>query len=266
MGRWEAALPDQINRLYNEHLTSRSLLKLPHHDNSWLHQTAASNEGEDSQANESRYPPRVTTTGEWLRDERLGLVAWLSDLSAPDWDTPSLCRGWTVRHVVAHLVTPFVIRPSQMAVQVARARGLSGAMDAVARDLADRPPEALLALLQEHAASTFRPPGLPLSAPLTDVVVHGADIRWALGDGRGDWAEVERLRPVLDFLVSARALAGFMPRKRTRGLHLIAQDQDWSSGSGDEVRGTSLALALGLLGRAAALPLLDGIGVVAMRG
>ena len=207
----------------------------------------------------------MTINGEWLRHERLGLVARLSELSPAEWETPSLCQGWSVRHVVAHLVTPFAIRPAQMAVRVAKARGLSGAMDAVARELAGTPTQALIALLEEHAGSTFRPPGLPLAAPLTDAVIHGADIRWVLGDGTGDWADAERLRPVLDFLVSSRALAGFMPRKRTRGLLLIAQDQDWRSGSGDEVRGTSLALALGLLGRAAALPLLDGIGVPALR-
>ena len=208
----------------------------------------------------------MTTIKDWLRDERLGLAARLADLSPAEWETPSLCQGWSVRHVAAHLVTPFAVRPSQMAVRVAKARGISGAMDVAARELAERPTQALIALLQEHAGSTFHPPGLPLAAPLTDVIVHGADIRWVLGDGTRDWADAERIRPVLDFLVSSRALAGFMPRKRTRGLLLIAQDQDWTSGSGEEVRGPSLALALGLLGRLPALPLLEGSGVAALRG
>lgn len=202
---------------------------------------------------------------EWLRDERLGLAARLSALSPSEWETPSLCTGWSVRHVVAHLVTPFAVRPAQMAVRVARACGLSGAMDAVARELAEKPTGVLVALLEEHAGSTFHPPGLTLAAPLTDAVVHGADIRWVLGDDRKDWADAQRLRPVLDFLVSRRASAGFMPRKRTRGLLLIAEDQDWRSGAGDEVRGTSLALALGLMGRAVALPLLEGKGVAALQ-
>ena len=123
----------------------------------------------------------------------------------------------------------------------------------------------MVALLEEHAASSFHPPGLTLAAPLTDAVVHGADIRWVLGDDREDWGDANRLRPVLDFLVSRRALAGFMPRRRTRGLLLIAQDQDWSSGAGDEVRGTSLALALGLLGRKVALTLLEGKGLARLQ-
>lgn len=207
----------------------------------------------------------VVSTGEWLRGERLGLAARLSALSPDEWETPSLCSGWSVRHVVAHLVTPFVVGPVRMAVRVARSRGLSGAMDAVAREVAERPTGALVGLLEEHAGSTFHPPGLTLAAPLTDAVVHGADIRWVVGEDRQDWGDAERLRPVLDFLVSPRALAGFMPRKRTRGLLLIVQDQDWRSGAGEEVRGTSLALALGLLGRAAALPLLEGKGVARLQ-
>ena len=201
---------------------------------------------------------------DWLRMERLGLVARLAGLSASDWESPSLCEGWTIRHVVAHLVTPFVISPPQMAMRVAKARGISAAMDAVARDLARQPADSLVELLTKHAGSTFHPPGLPLAAPLTDAVVHGADIRWALGDGTQDWADVERLRPVLDFLMSSRSLLGFMPRHRTRGLRLVAQDQDWSHGSGNAVTGSSLALALGLLGRQAALPLLHGPGVLTL--
>jgi uncharacterized protein (TIGR03083 family) len=206
----------------------------------------------------------MKATSEWLREERLGLVARLSALTPDEWDTPSLCDGWSVRHVAAHLITPFVMRPHQMVVRVAKARGLAAAMSAVAVEIGQRPTQTLLTLLKDNAASTFHPPGLPLAAPLTDAVVHGADIRWALGDGTADWASPQRLRPVLDFLVSNRALVGFMPRHRTRGLLLVAHDQDWKSGSGEEVAGSSLALAVALLGRPAALPLLTGSGVATL--
>jgi uncharacterized protein (TIGR03083 family) len=206
----------------------------------------------------------MTPVADWLRQERLGLVARLSGLSASEWETPSLCAGWTVRDVLAHLVTPFAVRPTQMALRVVRAKGISAAMDVVARDLARRPTDSLLELLTRNAASTFHPPGMPLAAPLTDAVVHGADIRWALGYGTNDWADVERLRPVLNFLVSRRALVGFMPRNRIKGLRLVAGDQEWHHGSGEDVSGSSLALALGLLGRKQALPLLAGPGVAAL--
>lgn len=207
----------------------------------------------------------VMDVPDWLRAERLGLVARLSELTPAEWQTASLCDGWSIRDVVAHLVTPFAVSPPQMALRVVKARGISAAMDATAHDLARQPTESLLLVLSEHAGSTFRPPGLPLAAPLTDAVVHGADIRWALGDGTHDWGQVERLRPVLDFLVSSRALIGFMPRRRTRGLRLMAHDQDWRHGTGDDVLGPSLALALALLGRQQAVPLLDGAGVTSLK-
>ncbi|MBA2418013.1 MAG: maleylpyruvate isomerase N-terminal domain-containing protein [Nocardioidaceae bacterium] len=40
-------------------------------------------------------------TVEAIRRERLGLVDWLRQLSPSDWNRPSLCAGWTVKHVVA---------------------------------------------------------------------------------------------------------------------------------------------------------------------
>jgi uncharacterized protein (TIGR03083 family) len=200
-----------------------------------------------------------------IRDERLGLVERLRGLPAEAWATPSLCAGWSVHHVVAHLVTPFSVTPAQLAVEVVRGRGIGGAMDRIARRLQSRPTDDLLAMLEANAGSTFRPPGMPAAAPLTDIVAHGADIRWALGDGHGDWGQPARLAPVLDFLVSPRAHAGFVPVNRLKGLRLVAADQDWAHGTGREVRGPSLALAMAVLGRPAALPSVQGDGVEALR-
>ena len=59
-------------------------------------------------------------------------------------------------------------------------------MHAVAVELGQRDPHELMEALSTNAFSTFRPPGLPASAPLTDVVVHAADIRWALTADRAD--------------------------------------------------------------------------------
>ncbi len=35
--------------------------------------------------------------------ERLSLASFLDDLFAQEWETPSLCAGWRVRDVAAHL-------------------------------------------------------------------------------------------------------------------------------------------------------------------
>ena len=196
-----------------------------------------------------------------IRAERLAVVSRLRGLPEPDWATPSLCAGWTVRHVLAHLVTPFEVSVPRFGLAVLRHRGLDGAMTGLAATLARRPADELLDVLEARAGSGFHPPGMPMAAPLTDAVVHSADIRWALGDDHADPADPVRLRPALDFLVSPAARRGLVPRGRLDGLRLVATDQDWAHGTGAEVGGGSLHLMMGMLGRAAAYPHLDGPGV-----
>jgi uncharacterized protein (TIGR03083 family) len=198
--------------------------------------------------------------------ERLALVEWLGRLGPQDWGRPSLCEGWRVKDVLAHLITSFVVSPPQMAFRVLRAGGISQAMNAVAVELGQRDPQELMDILRKNAFSTFRPPGLPASASLADVVVHTADIRWALTDDRTDQGDVSRLEEVLAFVVSRRAVMGFVPRMRLRGLHLVTTDLDWEHGEGERVEGPALAVVMAVLGRSQAAPLLRGHGVPVLLG
>lgn len=193
-----------------------------------------------------------------IADERLRLVEHLRALPPDAWHRPSLCDGWSTHHVLAHLVTPFLVSMPVMGLSILRGRGLSGAMDRQARRLAARPVAELLDVLERNAATPFRPPGMPFEAPLTDVVAHGADIRWALGAERADDGDPARLRPVLDFLVGSAARGGLVPAGRLRGVRLVTDDLPWSSGEGVEVHGPALALVMGVLGRPEAQPLLQG--------
>jgi hypothetical protein len=52
----------------------------------------------------------------------------------------------------------------------------------------------------------------------------------------------------------------FHPRRRLRGLRLVAADVDWTAGAGEVVEGPVQALLLLLSGRPAALPGLTGPG------
>lgn len=200
----------------------------------------------------------------WIEAERHRLAGRLRTLSDADWRTASLCPGWTVHHVLAHLVTPFLVSTPALAWTALRHRGFAAAMDVQAKRIAQRPPAELIDILATNASSTFRPPGGPAAAPLTDIVIHSADIRWAMGDPHEDWAQQERLRPVLDFLVGPKARAGFVPRGRLHGLHLLASDLGWESGTGDDVTGRALPLAMGILGRTEALRQLTGRGIGAL--
>jgi uncharacterized protein (TIGR03083 family) len=95
--------------------------------------------------------------------------------------------------------------------------------------------------------------------PLTDLLIHGQDIRRPLGLTRE--FEAHRLRAALDFLASKRAHPGFVPRGRLAGLRLRATDLDWTSGEGAEVSGPGEALMMAMAGRQVALAELTGAGV-----
>lgn len=202
-----------------------------------------------------------------METERRALVARLREVPDDAWSAPSLCAGWTVREVLAHLATPFLVSVPAMGRAVLRTRSLAGAMDVTARSVARRPVAELIDVLETNARSAFRPPGAPLAGPYTDVLVHGVDITWALGDdaprGVSD-GPADRLLPVLDFLVGPKARRGFVPAARIRGVGLEATDVGWSHPGESRVRGPALALAAALTGRRFALEHLSGPGVATL--
>lgn len=71
--------------------------------------------------------------------QRLSVAELLDDLSDQEWSKPSLCDGWTVRDVAAHL-TLQQIGPRQMVREVAQAPRLLfvGGMNSLIRELARR--------------------------------------------------------------------------------------------------------------------------------
>ncbi len=71
----------------------------------------------------------------------------------------------------------------------------------------------------------------------------------------------ERLRAVLDVVLTPRGSVNLGSRERAQGLRLVATDADWSHGSGPEVRGPGEAVLMALAGRDAALEDLVGPGL-----
>jgi uncharacterized protein (TIGR03083 family) len=97
----------------------------------------------------------------------------------------------------------------------------------------------------------------PLSG-LTDVLVHGADMRIPLGlPHRPDPHLVAR---VLDFLTGPTQL-GFFSRRRLRGIALHDDDTGRTWGQGDPIRGPGAAVMLAVCGRAVAFDHLTGSGL-----
>ena len=184
-----------------------------------------------------------------ISDQRLALCELLDGLEPSQWSTPSLCGGWTVREVVAHLVMPFEVSVPVMAWRLVVARGdFDKVTDRFARHQSDRPVADLVSKLRANAGNTFTPPGLGPEAPLTDIIVHGLDI--AVPTGVSLRVPAASVNFVLSFLTTAKASRGFVPRGRLSGLRFESLDTGWSGGGGLLVRGSAQSLALAMTGRA----------------
>jgi uncharacterized protein (TIGR03083 family) len=185
-------------------------------------------------------------------------------LTAEEWSTPSLCQGWTVREVAAHLVPPEQgMSFWSIAGQVIQYRGdLNRMVDETTRRAAQRPVEEIVRQLRERAEARLKPPVTGASGPMADTAIHLRDAARPLG--RAVNPDPASWEPVLDFLVSRPASRGFIPRGRLSDLHLAVTDGTWSWGSGAEVRGRSEAVAMAVAGRAVVLPELSGEGAAVL--
>lgn len=178
--------------------------------------------------------------------ERRDLAAILSGLPLAAWDAPTLCHGWRVREVVAHITMPFRYGLPRFAFEMARSHGNFNRMaDRCARRDGTAPPAELAAALRDNEQNPWKPPGGGFEGALTHDVIHGLDITVALGLDRR--VPEDRLRTVL------AAVTGPQSRKffgtDLAGIALHAEDLDWSLGSGVAMSGQAQDLALVLCGR-----------------
>jgi uncharacterized protein (TIGR03083 family) len=199
-----------------------------------------------------------------IHKQRLTLVDVLTGLGDEEWDTPSLCEGWTVHEVVAHLTMPFRLGVPSLVAGLVRARGNFALLsDRYARSQSQVAPSELVALLRREASNRFTPPGLGPEAPLSEIVIHSYDV--AIPTYRALEVSEETSSEVLDFLVTTKAERGFTRKGLVAGLRLESSDSEWSSGVGALVRGPTVSLLLALTGRARGFTPLEGDGVQVLR-
>ncbi|TPN08661.1 maleylpyruvate isomerase family mycothiol-dependent enzyme [Mesorhizobium sp. B2-3-3] len=193
--------------------------------------------------------------------ERAALVGDLESLDDGQWEEPSLCSGWTVHDVVAHLVDTarttrlgFLLGLAGARFDFDRqnARGVERERCASPRDTLER--------LRQAAARTSTPP-VPLDSRLVEEIVHGEDIRRPLGIARSypQEAVVRSLR------LQVRTPASFGgARELVARTRLTASDAGLSIGEGPEVCGPALSLLLAVSRRRVALDDLGGPGLSAL--
>ena len=207
-------------------------------------------------------PPDLFTH---IAAERRGMADVLDALTAEQLATPSLCGSWTVQDVGGHLIAPMVTSVTQViGTMILKGGSFDRANDAMSRTVARRGAAAIAGTLRERAGSHFTPPGHGPTAPLTDLLVHGQDVRRPLGLER-EFDEF-RLVTALTFLASPMARLGFVRPKRIAGLRFVATDVDFAAGEGPEVTGTGEQLLLAYTGRPVVLPELSGDGAAVLAG
>lgn len=198
-----------------------------------------------------------------IADERRIVADMLSGLTREQQATRSLCDEWSVHDVAAHLVMPLEVGMPKFLLTMLACRGdFDRANVRLTRQQARRPFDEIVEVLRRRAASRFTPPGSGPEAPLTDLLVHGLDIRWPLGLTR-DIRE-ERVQTSLTFLAS-RGARGLVARGALDGLRFEADDVDWTHGHGPIVSGAAEAPLLTFTGRSAALGVLTGDGLPTLR-
>jgi len=202
------------------------------------------------------------TLKEMIAGERRSLADLADRLTEAQLQTPSLIATWTVRDVLAHLVLGIELSLPKLLLTLLTTWNMDRTTDKMTWATAQRPVAELTALLREKADQWFVPPGFGPDLVLTEVFVHGLDIRRPLGIARP--LPEEGARVVLEFLTTKPAIAAKGCRE---GLRFEATDLsgNWSFGEGPVVRGHSEALLLALTGRSAALPELTGEGVELLR-
>ncbi|MCW2556387.1 MAG: hypothetical protein JWP55_351 [Mycobacterium sp.] len=193
-------------------------------------------------------------------DEREDLADLLSGLTPEQWAHPSLCAGWRVREVAAHVVSFEEMSPRELTARFVRGRLQMNRINGLGvSDLAGDSTEQLIALLRDNAEPKGMSAAFGGRVALTDNMIHQQDIRRPLGLART--IPAERLRAALDFVRYSPTIRGAL---RVRAVRLVATDCDWCYGTGAEVRGPGEALLMVMAGRPDALRELDGPGLTTL--
>ena len=195
--------------------------------------------------------------------ERRRIADLIDSLDEAQLATPSLCAGWDVKTVAAHILClltgglPGIVRLA------ARRHGdTARAIDELARRHAQVPAAEIAAGLRGLADRRWSPPPHGPRDPLADILVHGGDIKIPLGLPFEPDPQLTAV--ALDFLTGQWPI-GMVPLGRLRGLSLRASDTGQTWRKGKEIRGPMAALMTAAAGRTALLDTLDGPGLPLLR-
>lgn len=196
-------------------------------------------------------------------EQRAELHKILQQLSPEQWRTPSLCQGWSVQDVAAHVISaPQLDATAMLKLMPSLLRhGYNGMTlrDGQARGSAGTP--AILEQYEQFASIRRGPWMVDARETLTDTLVHFQDLARPLG--------IEHAMPSAAAVEVARRLdrTGLMlgSRKVLRSVLMIATDTSFESGQGESVIGPIDELVMLRAGRSPRWAALSGSGVPIVR-
>lgn len=203
----------------------------------------------------------VETVWRRIHAGRRTLVEVLAGLDDAQWQSPSVCPGWTVQDVAAHVISAPQIRFRDFPGIIWRGRFDLNRAILLEGQRAGRAPTA--DILEQYArldGSRGLAPATTPYEPMLDVLVHTQDIARPLG------LEIEM--PADAAAVSTdRALAHsrIFGRPQLDRVRLVATDIEWSHGSGPTVEAPMGELLLLATGRAADVRRVAGAGTALVR-
>jgi len=203
-------------------------------------------------------------------DQRRRTADLLEDLTDDQWREPSLCRGWTVRHVAAHLTLQQQRIPDVLAFVARNPRMLrSVTLNRVIHDSAviqsQLPTAEIIDRIRGTVGSRRHNAFVTPLETLTDILVHSQDIAVPLGVDLPMSPSAGALAATRLWDTRGSWLSGVFQPLPLAGYRLAASDVDWTRGEGPDVAGPIGAVLLLLTGRRAALERLGGEGAEALR-
>lgn len=192
-----------------------------------------------------------------VHTERRALIQDLESLPPAQWQTASLCAGWDIHDVLAHVVDTakttrlgFIRRMIASRMDFDRDNAVG-----VEREKAGDPGQTLASLDAALSRTTGPPAGL--ATRLVEAFVHGEDIRRPLGISRT--YPSEHVATALDHQVKTTTAMGG-GKEIAQGWRLVATDTAFEHGEGPAVEGPAISLLLAVSGRPVADHELGGPG------
>jgi uncharacterized protein (TIGR03083 family) len=197
---------------------------------------------------------------------RLRTADLLESLSDVEWRHRSLCEGWTVEDVAAHLTMQQMGLREVLLGAVRHPGGMNRMICQAAKRRARLPRRQIIAEIRGMVGSRRHNIGVTCQETLIDILVHSQDIAMPLGRRLDVDPDAAAMAATRVWSYGGDSKAKVFKGIPIGGLRLSATDVAWSVGAGREIEGPISAILLLLTGRLAARPMLSGDGVAVLAG